>query len=84
MTTQLNIINQANGDKLQRFIEEIERLEREKSDISEQIREVFKVAKSDGYDPKIMRMIIRDRKKRPHELEEEEMLLETYKKALNM
>jgi uncharacterized protein (UPF0335 family) len=37
-----------------------------------------------GYDPKIMRQIVRLRKMKPDDRSEQDMLLETYKNALGM
>ena len=41
--------------ELKAFIERVERLEEEKKDISEQIKEVMAEAKGRGYDTKILR-----------------------------
>jgi uncharacterized protein (UPF0335 family) len=41
-------------------------------------------AKAVGYDPKIMRQIVRLRKMKPDDRSEQDMLLETYKNALGM
>jgi uncharacterized protein (UPF0335 family) len=50
------------GDRLRSFIERIERLEEEKATIIVDIREVYAEAKATGFDPKIMRQIVRLRK----------------------
>ena len=47
------------ADQLRLFIERIERLEEEKKGISDDVRDVYSEAKANGYDPKIMRMIVR-------------------------
>ena len=52
------------ADQLRLFIERIERLEEEKKGIADDVRDVYAEAKANGYDPKIMRMIVRLRKKR--------------------
>ncbi|MFN7038864.1 MAG: DUF2312 domain-containing protein [Alphaproteobacteria bacterium] len=72
------------GEHLKQFIERIERLEQEKSTISTDIKEVYGEAKSNGFDIKIMRQIIRMRKMDKAELEEQEELLELYKQAIGM
>ncbi|WP_303762936.1 DUF2312 domain-containing protein, partial [Sphingobium yanoikuyae] len=41
-------------------------------------------AKATGYDPKIMRQIIRLRKMQPHDRQEMEAILQTYLSALGM
>jgi uncharacterized protein (UPF0335 family) len=50
------------ADQLRLFIERIERLEEEKKGIADDIRDVYSEAKSQGYDAKIMRQIVRLRK----------------------
>jgi len=69
---------------LKKIIESIELLESEKNEIAEQISEVYKEAKSGGFDAKIIRKIVAMRKKDAEELQEEKYLLETYKKAIGM
>jgi uncharacterized protein (UPF0335 family) len=70
--------------KLKSFIERIERLEGEKAELAEDIREVYAEAKGEGFDTKIMRQVIRLRKLEVHERREQEELLDTYRKALGM
>ena len=72
------------ADELRQFIERIERLEQEKKDIAEQIKEVFAEAKGRGYDTKVMRKIIALRRREPDDVAEEEAVLEMYKEALGM
>ncbi|WP_379923359.1 DUF2312 domain-containing protein [Erythrobacter sp. R86502] len=71
-------------DRLRLLIERIERLEEEKKGIADDIRDVYMEAKAVGYDPKIMRQIVRLRKMKPDDRSEQDMLLETYKNALGM
>lgn len=70
--------------ELDSFIQRIERLEEEKSNLSSDIRDVFTQAKGHGFDVKVMKQIIRLRRLEPHEREEAEMLLRTYMAALGM
>jgi uncharacterized protein (UPF0335 family) len=72
------------GDRLRSFIERIERLEEEKRGIAEDIKEVFAEAKGSGFDTKIMRQILRLRKMDKDDLDEQEALLDVYKRALGM
>jgi len=72
------------GERLRSFIQRIERLEEEKKTISDDIREVYAEAKSNGFDPKIMRQVIRLRKMETADRQEQEALLETYLAALGM
>ena len=72
------------GEHLRAFIERIERLEEEKRAIAEDIKEVYAEAKGTGFDTKIMRQIIRIRKMDKDDLDEQETLLDVYKRALGM
>ena len=74
--------NNVSADQLRLFLERIERLEEEKKGISEDIKEVYNEAKSNGYDVTTMRTIVRLRKMEPHHRLEAEALLDTYKAAL--
>src|SRR5690242_1942620 len=80
--------NMADGavaaDQLRLFIERIERLEEEKKGIADDIRDVYAEAKANGYDPKIMRMIVRLRKMETHTRQEQDAVLETYRAALGL
>ncbi|MBO44049.1 MAG: hypothetical protein CMM28_10025 [Rhodospirillaceae bacterium] len=72
------------GERLRSFIERIERLEEERSALGDDLREVYAEAKGNGFDPKIMRQIVRLRKMETNDCAEQEMLLDTYKMALGM
>ena len=72
------------AEHLKQFIERIERLEEEKKTIAEDIKEIFAEAKGTGFDAGTMRTIIKLRKKDQADLEEEEYLLDTYKRAMGM
>ena len=72
------------ADQLRLLIERIERLEEEKKGISDDVKDVFLEAKATGYDPKIMRQILRLRKMQPHDRQEQEAILQTYLSALGM
>ena len=72
------------ADQLRLLIERIERLEEEKKGIGDDIKDVYLEAKATGYDPKIMRQIIRLRKMQPQDRPEMEAILQTYLSALGM
>lgn len=71
-----------NSAQLRSYIERIERLLEEKSAIQEDVKEVYAELKGNGYQPKIIRAIIRRRAKDRAELEEEESLIELYETAI--
>jgi uncharacterized protein (UPF0335 family) len=70
--------------QLRQFIERIERLEEEKKGTSDDIRDAYSEVKATGYDPKIVRQIIKLRAMEPHDRQEMEAILETYKAALGL
>ncbi|MBF0602169.1 MAG: DUF2312 domain-containing protein [Nitrospirae bacterium] len=72
------------SEQLVRIIDRIERLEEEKAGISSGIRDVYAEAKSQGFDPIIIRKVIGLRKKDPNERDEEEAALHLYMQALGM
>ena len=72
------------GERLRSFIERIERLEEERRTLGEDIKEVFAEAKGNGFDTKIMRQIIKIRRMDKDDLDEQETLLDIYKRALGM
>ena len=76
--------NNSKDDRLKSFIERVERLEEEKSNILVDIKEVYSEAKSLGYDPKIMRKVLIIRKMDIDERLEQEALLDTYRNALGI
>ena len=72
------------GERLRSFIERIERLEEERRTLGADIKEVYAEAKGAGFDAKIMRQIVRIRRMDKDDLDEQETLLDIYKRALGM
>jgi len=70
--------------QLRQFVEQIERLEEEKKQLSSDIRDKYTEAKAVGFDVKALRQIVRLRKKSNQERQEEESILEVYMHALGM
>ena len=79
-----DILNATAQGQLKSIIERIERLEVEKGEIAEQIKEVKAEAKGNGFDVKILRQVIRIRKQDKAERAEQEAILELYLGALGM
>lgn len=71
------------GKRLKSLIERIERLEEEKRALREDIKEVYAEAKGIGFDTKIMRQLIRERRKDADDLDEEATLLDLYRRAID-
>jgi len=75
---------QTNEPQIRSFVERIERLNDEKAEVQEAIKEVFAEAKADGYDTKTIREVIRLRRLSLAERQEREALVELYMNALGM
>lgn len=71
-------------DQLRSIVERIERLEEEKQAISDDIKDIYTEAKSNGFDVKALRTIVRLRKQDADDRQEQETILETYMQALGM
>ena len=74
----------AGADQLNQFIERIERLEEEKRALMADIRDVYSEAKGTGFEPKIMRQLVRKRAMDRELLQEQDELLETYRAAVGL
>lgn len=70
--------------QLKQIVEKIERLEEEKAQVLENIKDVFAEAKADGFDLKTLRSVLKLRKMKPEDMNEQEELLELYLMALGM
>jgi uncharacterized protein (UPF0335 family) len=72
------------AEQLVSYIERIERLDEEKAALAADIRDVFAEAKGNGFDVKTMRQILRLRKLDKDDLQEQEHLLDLYKRAIGL
>lgn len=72
------------GKRLKSFFDRIERLEEERKDLSDDIKDVYAEAKGVGFDTKTMRKIMKLRKMNPDARREQDELLELYKAAVGM
>ena len=72
------------ADRLRSIVERVERLEEERRALGSDIKDIFAEAKSAGFDVKVVRQIIRIRKQEPADVEEQETLLDLYRRALGM
>ncbi|MCC7097253.1 MAG: DUF2312 domain-containing protein [Thermomonas sp.] len=70
--------------QLRLFIERIERLEEEKKGLADDIRDVYAEAKSQGYEAKIMRQIVRLRRMNVQDRKEMDAMLDLYRAALGI
>jgi uncharacterized protein (UPF0335 family) len=72
------------ADRLRSLVERIERLEEERKALASDIKDIYAEAKSAGFDVKVLRQLIRIRKQEAAEVEEQETLLDVYRRALGM
>ncbi len=72
------------GERLRSIVDRIERLEEERKALGSDIKDIYSEAKSAGFDIKVLRQLIRIRKQEPAEIEEQETLLDVYRRAIGM
>jgi uncharacterized protein (UPF0335 family) len=72
------------GDELNLLFERIEKMEEQKKEIAEDIKDVFAEGKSRGYDVKIMRQVLRLRALDPDKRQEERYLVDAYASAIGL
>ncbi len=72
------------GDQLRAFFERIERLDEEVKALNDDKKEVFAEAKGNGFDTKVMKIILKERRQDVSERLEIEALVELYRAALGM
>lgn len=72
------------ADRLRSIVERIERLEEERKGLASDIKDIYQEAGSAGFDVKVVRQLIATRRKEPAEVEEQETLLDLYRRALGM
>ena len=70
------------GERLQSIVNRIENLEAERKAISSDIKDIFAEAKSASFDLPVLRRLLKTRKQDPAEVEEQETMLDLYRKAL--
>ena len=71
-------------DQLKQYISRIERLNSDKAEVADDIKQVFDEAKANGFDTKIMKQVIKLKKLDKDSLAEQEAILELYRSALNI
>ena len=79
-----NIVGGIDCNRLRSLLERIERLTEERQSIQNDINDIFAEAKSVGFDVKIMRNILKLRKMDTASRDEQDFLIETYRKALEL
>jgi uncharacterized protein (UPF0335 family) len=77
-------VSASTAQQLRSFIDRLERLEEEKATMMETIKEVLQEAKGVGFDVQTLRKVLRLRKMKKEDLDEQEYLLQTYLRALEV
>lgn len=76
--------NSVSSDRLLSIIERIERLNEERKDIQDAIKDIMAEAKGAGFNPKVIREVIKMRAEDREDREEREAIRDAYLKALGM
>lgn len=71
-------------EDLESIVQRVERLNEEKANIADDIKQLFGEAKARGFDIKVIKRIVQDRKMDSHTREEFEYIYNTYRQALGM
>ena len=71
-------------EQLKQYISKIERLNSDRAEVADDIKQVFDEAKANGFDTKIMKQVIKLKKLDKDSLAEQEAILELYRSALNI
>ena len=71
-------------ERLKSIVERIERLAEERKALGSDIRDVFTEAKSAGFEPKVIRELLKLRKMDPDDLREQREMLDLYMHAVGM
>lgn len=80
----VNVVNGVDVERLLSYIERVERLEEEKKALQNDIKEIFEEAKAARFDVKAIKAILKMRQKDDAERQEEEFVVETYRRALGI
>lgn len=75
--------NATSADELIHYVSRIESLEEEKAGIADHIKVVYADLKANGFDPRVVRALVKERKIPPDKLAEFEELMDTYRAALD-
>ena len=76
--------NSTSADALLHYVNRIEELEEEKAGVADHIKVVFADLKANGFDPRVVRAIIKERKVPADKRAEFEQLMDAYRAALGM
>lgn len=75
--------NSESSRQLKAFIERIERLEEEQRGLADDKKDIYLELKSQGFDAKVVRKVVADRKKDAETVDEFEAMVQTYREAIS-
>ncbi|MBS6461638.1 MAG: DUF2312 domain-containing protein [Clostridium sp.] len=84
MSENIKDVNGIDSARLLSYLERIERLEEERKALQIDIKEVFEEAKSANFDVKAIKELLKIRKKDELERQEQEYVVEQYRRALGI
>jgi len=85
MTDQVDIeVGGLNTDRLKSLIERIEQVDSEIQELKEDRKGIMLEAKQAGFDTKAITYVLKQRKKSKAQRDEEELVFETYARAVGM
>jgi uncharacterized protein (UPF0335 family) len=84
MAAKIKDVGGIAADRLRSIVERVERLEEEKKALSSDIKDIFAEAKSAGFDVKVLRAVIKLRKLDDAALQEQDTLIDLYRRALEV
>ena len=84
MAEEIQDVNGVDAGRLLSYIERIEHIEEEKKALQNDIKEIFEEAKSANFDVKAIKQLLKIRKMDDQERQEEEFVLDVYKRALGL
>ncbi|MBO4644404.1 MAG: DUF2312 domain-containing protein [Alphaproteobacteria bacterium] len=84
MAEEIKDVNGVDAARLLSYIERVEHIEEERKALQNDIKEIFEEAKSAGFDVKAIKQLLKIRKMDQDERQEEEFVLDTYKRALGL
>ena len=84
MSENIKDVNGVDAARLLSYLERIERLEEERKSLQIDIKEVFEEAKSANFDVKAIKELLKIRKKDELERQEQEYVVEQYRRALGI
>lgn len=80
----MEVSTPAAKEQLKQLVEKIERLEEEKTNVTEALKDIFQEAKSNGFDVKTIKQVLKLRKMDSDSLAEQDALIELYRDILDI